>query len=71
MRMCTYCGKYFDNNEMTPLYEKDKNHIKYYCSRCIGDVKGNLYSYGKTIGYIGIPDFYKFGKKGETPDSDE
>lgn len=72
MVMCTYCGKRFPKDELTPLYERGKDFINYYCPRCLPDVKSNLRGYGKKLGQRGIPDFYRFGEKGEKPpDSNE
>jgi len=49
---------------MTPLEERGKAMILYYCDRCLPEVKENLREYGSQIGQVGIPDFYRFGARG-------
>lgn len=41
--MCTYCAKWFESKTMTPLYEKGKDFICFYCERCTPEVKDNIY----------------------------
>lgn len=41
--MCMYCAKWDDMSNMTPLYEKGKDHVEYYCDGCVNSVKNNLY----------------------------
>lgn len=65
--MCTYCAKHFPEDEMTPLYERGKDFVLRYCPRCTPEVKKNLIKYGSNLGQSGIPDFYRFGEKGERP----
>jgi hypothetical protein len=59
----TYCGKWFDDKEMTALYEKGNQHINYYCDGCLPEVKSNV---------RGLPwyseESYRFGFKGEQKD---
>lgn len=41
-KMCMFCAKWFDMSAMTPLYEQNKDHVSYYCERCVTHVKINL-----------------------------
>lgn len=43
-KICSFCGKWFDKNLMTPLYEKGKDFTSWYCERCIPEVKMNINS---------------------------
>lgn len=41
-KLCAYCGKWFDSEEMTPIYEENRVHVNHYCERCLPDVKFNI-----------------------------
>ena len=56
--MCDYCGKWFEKSEMTPLYEKNKPHVNYYCTTCIDTVRRN-------VNALPFRQLFTFGKKGE------
>jgi hypothetical protein len=54
--LCTYCGKHFPAETMTPLYEIDKpNFVSYYCENCTPIVRANIYK---------MP-WLRWGRKGE------
>ncbi len=59
--LCMYCGKWYSLETMTPLFERGKTSIKYYCERCYLDVKENIRS---------LPwyDSYSWGEKGQRRD---
>ncbi|MFJ7855320.1 hypothetical protein ACIQX3_21515 [Peribacillus frigoritolerans] len=41
-KMCMYCAKWEEVSNLTPLYEKGKDYVNYYCNRCMPAVKANL-----------------------------
>lgn len=41
-KMCLYCAKWDDVTRLTPLFEKGKTNIDYFCDRCLPAVKNNL-----------------------------
>lgn len=41
-KMCTYCGKWFDLIDLTPLYEKNKSFVLCYCDTCLPEVRFNM-----------------------------
>lgn len=56
--MCTYCAAWHAHKDMTPLYEKGKSEVCYYCPRCVSSVK-------KNIVHLPFKHLFKFGEKGE------
>lgn len=56
--MCMYCAKWINKEDATPMSEKGKVRIEYYCDRCLPEVKSNL----RKLPWF-TPDFYIFGKK--------
>lgn len=56
---CTYCARREPKSIMTPMYEENKDGwVRYYCPRCIEDVKTETYK--RPSHHL-----YKFGKPGE------
>lgn len=53
-----YCAKWQPAEEMTPLTEKGKNYVEWYCEKCTPEVKSNLRS-------LPWSEQYRWGKKGE------
>jgi hypothetical protein len=41
-KMCTYCGRWYDRDTMTPLYEQGKTYVSWYCEGCYPAVKSNV-----------------------------
>lgn len=39
---CEYCSKRFYIEEMTPLFELNKERVSLYCDRCLPEVKSNI-----------------------------
>lgn len=58
---CTYCGKWFPASTMTPMTEKRKKYVHYYCERCLPDVRGNIRS-------LPWADLFVIGEKGQILD---
>lgn len=57
--MCTYCGKWFPENSMTPLYEINKDYVCFYCENCLETVK-------KEVRSLPFSHLYTWGEKGDT-----
>lgn len=53
----SYCGRWFDLEDVTPMYEKNKPHVVYYCDLCLPDVKSGV----RGIAHYHL---FKFGQKG-------
>lgn len=55
---CHYCLKRFPKEELTPLYEKDKDFVLLYCPKCLSDVYHNI---------LQLPWYhvYSWGQKGK------
>ncbi|MFB6803438.1 hypothetical protein ACFCVU_20060 [Peribacillus butanolivorans] len=57
-KMCMYCAKWDDITRLTPLFEKGKTHVEYYCDGCYPSVKDNLLN----LPYSSV---YTWGTKGQ------
>ena len=56
-KMCIYCGKWYDMETMTPLFEQGTDYIAYYCEGCFPAVKSN-------IAKLHYSHLFKWGEKG-------
>lgn len=57
-QMCLYCAKWMEQEEMTPMTEKGKSKVEYYCPKCTPEVKSNLRK-------LPWSDLYIWGEKGQ------
>lgn len=56
-KMCEFCAGWDDLSNLTPLFEKDKTNVSYYCDRCFPNVKSNLLK-------LPYSSLFTWGKKG-------
>lgn len=54
--MCTYCAKWYPTKVMTPMYERNREYVYYYCEKFVPVVKADT----QHMTWV------TWGKKGET-----
>lgn len=59
--LCSYCGSVFDKDTMTPITEKGKPYVAWYCEEHFPQVKAEI---------LKFPWYkrYTFGTRGKDPD---
>jgi hypothetical protein len=57
--LCAYCGRWYEKETMTPLYQDGKpSFVNHYCEKCLDEVKSNIRS-------LPWANLYYFGLKGQ------
>jgi hypothetical protein len=41
-KLCLFCGRWYDRETMTPLFEKGTDYIAWYCEECLPTVRENV-----------------------------